>query len=267
MSTLAVLEFSASHLGLEEAFEVVPEMTAQAERSVGEADGPMLSHVLFSNVSREELETALASDASIADARYRQTADERLLYELAFDTGHQALAPDVLESNEGTILAATGTRGRWELRVRFPKREYFSQAMETCAEYGVEPTLKSVCNPSSGSDSQSGLTKTQIESLEVAHEMGYFEVPREATLDDVAERLDISHQALSECLRRAHNTLVSAELAGRDGHQIGDDGTDRTDGPQRGEEPADASASDATPESDPPERIVSHGRNVTTTPD
>lgn len=261
MSTLAVLEFSASHLGLEDAFEVVPEMTAQAERSVGEADGPMLSSVLFSNVQRKELETALAADPTIADARYCQTADERLLYELDFDTGHQAIAPDVLESNEGTILAATGTRGRWELRVRFPKREYFSQAMETCADYGVEPTLKSVRNPSSGSDCQSGLTQTQIESLEVAHEMGYFEVPREATLDDVAERLDISHQALSECLRRAHNTMVSAELAGRDGRQVG------ADDAQPGGESADASANDATPGSDPPERVASHGRNVTTTPD
>lgn len=48
------------------------------------------------------------------------------------------------------------------------------------------------------------LTKTQIRTLRVAYQMGFFEVPREATAQEVAENLGVSQSALSEKLRRIH---------------------------------------------------------------
>ena len=36
--------------------------------------------------------------------------------------------------------------------------------------------------------------------------------PREADLGDVADRLDISHQALSERLRRGHTNLIKETI-------------------------------------------------------
>ena len=43
-------------------------------------------------------------------------------------------------------------------------------------------------------------------------EVGYFDVPREAKLGDIADRLDVSHQALSERLRRGHANLVQETI-------------------------------------------------------
>lgn len=51
------------------------------------------------------------------------------------------------------------------------------------------------------------LTETQLRTLRVAHRMGFFEVPREATAQEVADRLDVSQSALSEKLRRIHQDL------------------------------------------------------------
>ncbi|WP_416841633.1 helix-turn-helix domain-containing protein [Haloferax sp. DFSO52] len=51
------------------------------------------------------------------------------------------------------------------------------------------------------------LTPAQEESLHVAYEMGYFELPRTITAVDVAEELDISKSAFLERLRRAQQSL------------------------------------------------------------
>ena len=48
------------------------------------------------------------------------------------------------------------------------------------------------------------LTKAQIRTLRVAYRLGFFEVPREATAQEVADQLGVSQSALSEKLRRIH---------------------------------------------------------------
>ncbi|KAB1189885.1 transcriptional regulator [Haloferax sp. MBLA0076] len=51
------------------------------------------------------------------------------------------------------------------------------------------------------------LTSAQEESLEVAYEMGYFDLPRTITADDVAAELGISKSAFLERLRRAQHSV------------------------------------------------------------
>jgi hypothetical protein len=51
------------------------------------------------------------------------------------------------------------------------------------------------------------LTESQLELLETAYRMGYFEVPQRATSEDVAEKLDISQPSFSEQLRRTESSM------------------------------------------------------------
>ncbi|MXV61007.1 bacterio-opsin activator [Natronorubrum sp. JWXQ-INN-674] len=60
--------------------------------------------------------------------------------------------------------------------------------------------------------SRSRLTATQRETIRTAWELGYYEIPREATLQDLAERLDASVSTVSDLLRRGQASLVAAEL-------------------------------------------------------
>lgn len=43
-------------------------------------------------------------------------------------------------------------------------------------------------------------------------EHGYYDIPREAQLEDIATELDISHQALSERFHRAIRSLIENTL-------------------------------------------------------
>jgi hypothetical protein len=58
-------------------------------------------------------------------------------------------------------------------------------------------------------DSRLDLTGRQFEAVTAAVESGYFEVPREATLDDVAARLGCSTGTAGELLRRAERTVMA----------------------------------------------------------
>jgi len=61
-----------------------------------------------------------------------------------------------------------------------------------------------------------GLTDRQFEALETASELGYYAVPREASLSDVAAELDIAPSTASELLRRAESRVLP-RLVGADG--------------------------------------------------
>jgi predicted DNA binding protein len=56
------------------------------------------------------------------------------------------------------------------------------------------------------------LTPSQVEALEAAHEMGYFDVPKGATAEEVADAIDISKSAFLERLRRAQSGLLDHVL-------------------------------------------------------
>lgn len=58
----------------------------------------------------------------------------------------------------------------------------------------------------------SRLTDRQFEAVEVAREVGYFDVPREESLATVADRLDCSESAASTLLRKAQANLADAAI-------------------------------------------------------
>lgn len=55
-----------------------------------------------------------------------------------------------------------------------------------------------------------GLTDRQFDALAAAVESGYYESPREATVEEVAERIDASPSTASEHLRKAESAMMTA---------------------------------------------------------
>lgn len=55
-----------------------------------------------------------------------------------------------------------------------------------------------------------GLTGRQFEALAAAVESGYYESPRAATVEEVAERIDASPSTASEHLRKAESAMMTA---------------------------------------------------------
>lgn len=118
----------------------------------------------------------------------------------------------LLTNHEGTITYAVGSVEGWRLRVLFPDHEALSEAHEYLQEADVSLTIHAIYEAKDDGHIQHGLTETQRDTLVAAFEADYFEVPRENSLTDLSEQLELSHQALSERLRRATNSLVESTL-------------------------------------------------------
>lgn len=102
----------------------------------------------------------------------------------------------------------------WIVRVWVPDREALASLGEYASDHDIEFSLERVSDHSSAVESDSSLTENQHEALLAALEMGYFEEPRGATLEEVAAELGISQPAAGGLLRRGIRRLVVSTVAG-----------------------------------------------------
>ena len=76
-----------------------------------------------------------------------------------------------------------------------------------------EFTLRRLIPADRATAPEEGLTEPQREALRAAYEAGYFEIPRSASLTDVAADLGVSASSLPERLRHAQTHLAETTVA------------------------------------------------------
>lgn len=96
--------------------------------------------------------------------------------------------------------------GEWELRA---SHESLSELGSTFDSMGVNYTIEYVRDVEDDGDF---LTEKQREVVEVAHELGYYDIPREASLSDVADKLGVAKSTCSETLHRAEGKVMDRFL-------------------------------------------------------
>lgn len=77
---------------------------------------------------------------------------------------------------------------------------------------GVTPDLRKLGTYEGSDRPLDGLTERQREVVRTAFEMGYYEVPRAASTDEVAAELDLDASTVTEHLQRAERNLLSHHL-------------------------------------------------------
>ncbi|APW97752.1 bacterio-opsin activator [Halobiforma lacisalsi AJ5] len=209
MSTIAELRLSAADTTLEETFERAPEVTVELESSVSK-NRPSL---WVTDVGRERIERAFDVDPSVRSSELLVETDQRLLFDVRFaeNEGLNRLYDELLVDGS-SLLEAWGSNGWWQMKVRFPDRDGLCEGYDRLVDRGIDADLRRVSDVPEQSEVDSRLTPEQREALEAALEYGYFEIPRQVSMEELANELGISHQALSERFRRAYETLVNDEL-------------------------------------------------------
>ena len=216
MTTMAEIRVPAETTVLAEAFEQLPGLEVRMENVVATEQGEVMPFVWLSGGTDSEIESALAADPTATEIRKIDETDGEYLYKVTFVDGMHILTEIIFEC-DGTVLEATGRNGAWTLLLRFPERENFASAYDQFERYDFDVRIRDIHTLDGGSNGRGTVTEEQHEVLRIAHEMGHYDVPRETTLDAVAEELGISRQAASERLRRAHQGVVGDYLAGDSG--------------------------------------------------
>lgn len=223
MTTVVELDIPADRLGFARTFDRVSTFEFQVGGMIGGAS-PL---VWTSGPDRDTIERELEADPSVdviasVAADGESTTDgeadfgrrDRWLFRLEFGD-EVKLFEEIVAEHDGVILTARGRENRWMLKLLFHDRESVSTCHELLEQYDFRAEVTRISGVDDLASAQTPLTETQYETIYKAHELGYFDVPREVTLKELAAELGISHQALSERLRRSHAALVSAELSDR----------------------------------------------------
>ncbi|THE65684.1 bacterio-opsin activator [Salinadaptatus halalkaliphilus] len=93
-------------------------------------------------------------------------------------------------------------------------REDLERLQATLEDAGARFELQSLVG---GTDPETVVTDRQRELLEAGLRMGYYEVPRECTLAELADSFDIDKATASTILRRGEASLLRAFLTGPPG--------------------------------------------------
>lgn len=117
-----------------------------------------------------------------------------------------------LQESDAAVLCATGTTDRWEFELRFDSHDHVRQFQEGCSEREIEISIDSVTSGTAGESPTELLSPRQKETIALALERGYFDVPRQTTMVQLADELGISDQAVSARIRRGVKKLTKQEF-------------------------------------------------------
>lgn len=207
MATIAEFRIPASDTALGATFHAVPSLVCEIEPVIAADE----FGIWMSDVDHAALNAALRADRTVRDHSLITREEAGWLYAIDFSTEITENFAIVTEA-DGTMLAASARTGMWTIRVRFPARENASRVYERLAARDIQIEITQLRSRTPPTAAACGLSPEQYEALTAALTAGYFEIPREISLGELAGNLDISHQALSERLRRAYRTLVTASL-------------------------------------------------------
>ncbi|GAB3673008.1 helix-turn-helix domain-containing protein [Halopiger thermotolerans] len=208
---LAAFRIELDALALTDTFDQLPDLRFEAQRVAAHSTKWTMPCMWASNVDFDQLDTALADEPTvdtIVDAT--EFGDEKF-YQLEWSADIEAKINAYVDS-EASILHAEATADGWEIRIRFGTRDQFDAFRDVLAEAEYDYTLLELSRPDDPRHMGGKLTPAQRNALRRAKELGYYKVPREISTRELADELEMSHQNLSELLRRATDNLVDAAV-------------------------------------------------------
>ncbi|ELY65693.1 helix-turn-helix domain-containing protein [Natrinema versiforme] len=207
-----VMEFTspADEFPLGTVFENLPEVTIRMERLLPQED-LIIPYFWVRGAAAEDIEAAFEAHAGLATIELIDSVNEEYLMRAEWVPEYFGILSALAETNV-SVLSGVGTKDGWDFEVRGENREAISEFRTECQTNGIPIEITAVHRllPIQGDDYE--LTDTQREALVLAYEQGYFDSPREASLEDIAAEIGITQQSLSSRLRRGHRRLIGGTL-------------------------------------------------------
>jgi len=214
MSVVAEFRLPQDEFALAETFSTEPNLVVELERAAATPPDQVFS-TMWTLPAEVVVEPLLEDDPTIESATRLAQTDSGRLYTVAWATEVQARVEAVLDLDV-TILRFVGDSCGWHAQIRAPRHEDLSEFQELVTDADIELELERVHRPRTPTTGdRTTLTTKQREAVSVAVELGFYEVPRAASMGTVAEHLGISQQALSKRLRRAHAAIIGETVSGR----------------------------------------------------
>lgn len=220
MALLGTFDIRCEGLPLVDVATAVPEATLVLTLQFNHSERPLFV-LAVTDGDRSVLEAALADTGDVGSYTFLGSAGDTLKYQavpgrsLADQLGpyvDDLSGLEALATTEALIERIEVTPTGWRQSGWFAHREAF-EAFQTFWQRNAEFRLLRLTREGESEPPGDGLTDRQREALRIAYELGFFEVPRQTSLEEIATELDISASSASERLRRAQTQLIEETVA------------------------------------------------------
>ncbi|MFC6767629.1 helix-turn-helix domain-containing protein [Natrinema soli] len=214
MSVIAEFTLSTEEFVFGSALATIEEMVLELEAIVPTGNR-VVPYFWATGEDFESFERHVLSDPDIESITQLDRIDKTALYRAEWSHDVDGLL-DGLAGTEAVVLEASTMKEGWHFRVRFLNHDLLGQFYNFCTEQDISIHVERVYTLTEASRAGQifELTSKQRKAIVLAVQYGYFKVPRETTLSEIADELDISQQAASKRVRRgADKVLRNALLA------------------------------------------------------
>jgi len=212
MATEATFTVPSDQFPLGTVFEQLPGVTVELERVIPARD-VVIPYFWVRGTDVDNIEGVFTGHPGVKEIHFVDSVEhEHLLrVEWAFDYNDVLT---VLTETEITLTEAIGTNQQWRFEIRGDDHQDIASFQSRCREVDIAITLTELhaLTPIE-TGTEAALTDTQQETLALAYERGYFESPREVTLEELGDELDISHQAVASRIRRGIDHILGNTLS------------------------------------------------------
>lgn len=208
MPVLAEISIPREEFVLGSVFDEHPECTVEFERVVPfDTEGTLLFRADGSDPS--SVATTISDWTHAGQTTVHGEGIEPPLLEVSLN-GTSDYFIDTLADSAAHVFEARGDPETWEFQLQFADHSDLVGFNEQLTEAGIPVTLNRLSNPTASV--RSSLSAEQREAVSMAYRQGYFEVPRNCTIQHLADEVGISDSAFSQRLRRGVGICVQETL-------------------------------------------------------
>lgn len=192
-------------------FEQLTDVTIELDRIVptGEA---VIPYFWISADDTDKLTTDLSADIGIDQVKVIDQVEKQMFVRIDWNLSHESVLTAIVNTDV-TLLSGIGKKKQWTFEVRASEQQALSDFQTYCQDHDIQIELTELHAISSlRTDREYDLTDGQRDALIMAYSNGYFDSPRNATQDDLADELGITRQAVSSRLQRGMRRLVASTL-------------------------------------------------------
>jgi len=212
MRFIADLQLQHPHLLLTPTIQRCPEMEIKLEYQLIAAGGEYVLLFQVRGADFETFENALENDRTVTDVSTVIETSGFRVYRTRLVFPEYLVLARAVEMGMRLLEAVSGDNG-WYAVVELPETGTLHQFRAFCSDKGVSTSIRKLYRIEADSPGEAfGLTPSQRAAITTAYEAGYFNQPRDTSLEGVGDRLGISSSAAGGRLRRGLRTLIEETL-------------------------------------------------------
>lgn len=207
MSLTAEFRLGSHRLPLVDVADAVPDVTLQLENGEQPTSGPFVLFIRATGASFDGIESALDRSPWVQEFFLISDTNMIRIYQIV-TTSRRPSPVEELRLGKTHLESVNFLANGWQMSQQFADRAELATFRDSCEEMNISFHLDRLYDSTSTDMDLIGVTEKQREALLTAYEMGYFAVPRKASMAAVAAAIDISLPALAERLHRAESHLI-----------------------------------------------------------